>query len=173
MPKISNIDSFIQLSSELLATYPTTTTLSITYSNVAKKTNQPSSSTTTKIKKPTKKASHSVSFKLFEPHTGKCIKYSTYKIKELSKILNFIGPRGIHDANNLHVLGLSSLMTNVKYEAVEGEGTPVPEVIKQEQEKPEKEGTAAGVAKEGSSGSGSGSGGAGSKKKNKKKKKKN
>ncbi|KAG7664638.1 uncharacterized protein J8A68_001863 [[Candida] subhashii] len=165
MPKISNIDSFIQLSSDLLATYPTTTTLSITYSNIAKKkqsTKEGDSSI--KKKQPTKKASHSVSFKLFEPHTGKCIKYSTYKIKELSKILNFIGPRGIHDSNNLHVLGLSSLMTNVKYEATEDEGTPVPEVIKQEQQRVEKEGSPL-VAKEGGAGA--------SKKKNKKKKKKN
>ena len=36
MPKVTSIEKFIELSTELLANYPTTTTLSTTYTNVSK-----------------------------------------------------------------------------------------------------------------------------------------
>ncbi|CAI5758930.1 unnamed protein product [Candida verbasci] len=111
MPKISNIDKFIELSSDLLSNYPSTT-LSITYTSKkkSKKTIEDD-----KISKDSKKASNSVNFKLYEPHSGKCLKFNTSKSKELSKLLNFIGPRGVSNQNQ-NVIGLASLMTNVKYE---------------------------------------------------------
>ena len=37
MPKVTSIEKFIELSTDLLANYPTTTTLSTTYTNVSKK----------------------------------------------------------------------------------------------------------------------------------------
>ena len=40
MPTVSSIDKFIELSTDLLLNYPTTTTLSITYTNLSKR-NQP------------------------------------------------------------------------------------------------------------------------------------
>ncbi|RLV93063.1 hypothetical protein JA1_002659 [Spathaspora sp. JA1] len=160
MPKVSNIESFIELASELYSTYPTTTTLSITYTNVSKK------SSNKKSKEPITKprhaiATHSVNFKLYEPSSGKCIKYNTFKIKELSRILNFVGPRGVNDGGNSHVVGLASLMTNVKYDAVEDETTPAPE------------GTPEVTSGAASTGTSAASSTAASKKKNKKKKKKN
>ena len=36
MPKVTSIEKFIELSTDLLANYPTTTTLSTTYTNVSK-----------------------------------------------------------------------------------------------------------------------------------------
>lgn len=67
-----------------------------------------------------KLASNAVHFKLFEPKSGKCIKYNTYKIKELSRLLAFIGPRGVNVVTSTstgqdHVDGLASIMSNVKY----------------------------------------------------------
>ena len=170
MPRVSSVDRFIELSTDLLANYPTTTTLSTTYTNISKKSKKStpaSASTATTKPKSNKISTHAVSFKLYEPNSGKCIKYTTTKSKELSRLLNFIGPKGLSN-DNLHVVGLASLMTNVKYEKpVEPslENTPVPEsenlVTKEiEQNKPnaKEEKTTTSTS---------------SKKKNKKKKKKN
>lgn len=47
----------------------------------------------------------------------------------MSRLLNFIGPKGLTN-DNLHVVGLAGLMTNVKYEKpIEPslENTPIPE----------------------------------------------
>lgn len=139
----SNIDSFIDFSSHLLQAYPSTTTLSITYANVSKKQskkNKTHSNVKTDDKDhANKKATNSVKFKCYEPTSGKCIKYKTYKIKELSRLLTFIGPRGVSvsttkkrslededatDTNkkskvetiNEHTNGLASVMSNVKFE---------------------------------------------------------
>ncbi|KAI5961212.1 uncharacterized protein KGF55_004137 [Candida pseudojiufengensis] len=107
MPIIKNLDDFIELSTNLLAIFPSTTTLSITYSNKSKKlkaSKKPNS-------KPNKQqATHEVNIKLYEPHQGKLLKYKTKKQKELSKILNLLGPQGLSNQ-----IGLTSLMTNVKY----------------------------------------------------------
>ncbi|RCK56643.1 hypothetical protein Cantr_05198 [Candida viswanathii] len=171
MPTVSTIDKFIELSTDLLTNYPTTTTLSITYTNLSKKPSSKKSattSTTTKSNKPAKSSTHAVNFKLYEPNSGKCIKYNTKKSKELSRLLNFVGPKGI-SSDNLHVVGLASLMTNVKYEEsnvnVQSlENTPVPvelDVAKaaEEETKPVSSSSAGGASA--------------NKKKNKKKKKKN
>ncbi|RCK60416.1 hypothetical protein Cantr_08454 [Candida viswanathii] len=168
MPTVSTIDKFIELSTDLLANYPTTTTLSITYTNLSKKPSSKKSATTTKSTKPAKSSTHAVNFKLYEPNSGKCIKYNTKKSKELSRLLNFVGPKGI-SSDNLHVLGLASLMTNVKYEEsnvnVQSlENTPVPVELEaakaaEEETKPVSSSSAGGASA--------------SKKKNKKKKKKN
>ncbi|EER31817.1 conserved hypothetical protein [Candida tropicalis MYA-3404] len=173
MPTVSSIDKFIELSTDLLLNYPTTTTLSITYTNLSKKKSTSSTSSTSKPSSSSKTSStHGVNFKLYEPNSGKCIKYNTKKSKELSKLLNFIGPKGLNN-DNLHVLGLASLMTNVKYEDNTTnnnqslENTPVPmdvdssNVNKLDETKP----GSASTANAGTSSS--------SKKKNKKKKKKN
>lgn len=130
MPKVTSIEKFIELSTDLLANYPTTTTLSTTYTNVSKKSKKSTSeSAATSKPKSNKISTHAVSFKLYEPNSGKCIRYTTTKSKELSRLLNFIGPKGLTN-DNLHVVGLASLMTNVKYEKpIEPslENTPIPE----------------------------------------------
>lgn len=164
MPTIKDLDQFFELSTDLVANFPSTT-LSITYSNTAKKlssktskstTIDDESSSTTKHKPPT----HTINIKLFEPHTGKCLKYKTTKQKEFSRILNVLGPQGV----NSNGLGLASLMSNTKY---------VPEPIVEEGKKDSgadnavstKENTP--VVEENTPAP------SGSKKKNKKKKKKN
>ncbi|CCG22643.1 adhesin-like protein [Candida orthopsilosis Co 90-125] len=163
MPTIKDLDQFFELSTDLVANFPSTT-LSITYSNTAKKlsskasksTTTDESSSTTKHKPPT----HTINIKLFEPHTGKCLKYKTTKQKEFSRVLNVLGPQGV----NSNGLGLASLMSNQKY---------VPEPVVEESKKDAgaddavltKENTP--VVEESTTATG------GSKKKNKKKKKKN
>lgn len=119
MPRLLNLDSFIEHSSDLLAAFPTTTTLSITYYNVEKKFAEPRRSHKSD-------KTHAVRVKLFEPHSGKCLTYNTFRIKELSRILSFIGPRGVNVVTktkeadkNKHTPGLASLMSNVKYEEEE------------------------------------------------------
>lgn len=122
MPRIKTIDEFLELSIDLLSNFPSTT-FSITYSNVSKKSktqkelklNTAIDSTVDSQDKISKKqhtpATHAVTVKLFEPHTGKCLKYKTIKQKELSRILNMLGPQGISNK-----VGLASLMTNTKFE---------------------------------------------------------
>ncbi|KAK6457891.1 signal recognition particle 9 kDa protein-domain-containing protein [Scheffersomyces xylosifermentans] len=125
MPRVSNLEAFIEVASSLLASYPSSTSLSITYTNVERKKKQ--SKSDVKVTKPAsnkKTATNAVHFKLFEPNSGKCIKYNTFKIKELSRLLAFIGPRGVNvvtktDAPQQHVDGLASVMSNVKYEEEE------------------------------------------------------
>jgi len=126
MPTIKNLDQFFELSTNLVANFPSTT-LSITYSNTAKKlsskkskpsTTTADASSSTKHKPPT----HTINIKLYEPHTGKCLKYKTTKQKEFSRILNVLGPQGV----NSNGLGLASLMSNTKY---------VPEPVVEESKK--------------------------------------
>lgn len=88
---MNSVDSFIESSLELLAAYPSTAIVSITYANETKK----SKSNTTTSNNDDKKATNSVKVKVYEPHSGKCIRYKTYKTKELSKLMTFLGPKGV------------------------------------------------------------------------------
>lgn len=155
MPSKSNIDSFIDFSSQLLEAYPSTTTLSITYANALKKQSKNKDKDGSKIDTSSdnnnKKATNLVTFKCYEPNSGKCIKYSTYKIKELSRLLTFIGPRGVSVSNtkkrpiedeqgntdakktkvetiNEHTNGLASIMSNVKFDNEEPLSTTISKV---------------------------------------------
>lgn len=131
------MDTFIQSTSDLLEAFPAATVL-ITYANAAKKSK----------KDDTKPASNVVKFKVYDAQLGKCIQYSTYKSKELSRLLTFLGPRGVsmkrkHDEEETAEkkpklsLGVASVMGNVKIEDQEqqegGEseavGTPAPEEV--------------------------------------------
>lgn len=121
---MTKLDEFIDRSTEFLSAYPATT-LSITYKNKSKLK-------TSKIEKP--KHESIISIKLYDPKSGKLIKYKTSKIKEFNRILNFIGPKGIHVGDS-HQIGLSSIMSNSKFEdkeeagIISNEATPVPEVV--------------------------------------------
>jgi len=108
LPPMSKLDRFIDKSTDFLAAFPATT-LSITYKNKAK------CGKSSKITKPTNESV--VSIKLYEPRLGKCVKYSTSKLKELNRILNFIGPKGIHIGDS-HQVGLASIMSNTKFDDV-------------------------------------------------------
>lgn len=143
---MSKVDSFIEDSSKLLEAYPSTTTLSVTYANSAKKKKKSDKSDdkSDDKKEDPKKATNSVTFKCYEPNSGKCIKLSTYKMKELSRLLTFVGPRGVSVSSkrrvqddestpdskrqkvDVHKPGLASYMTNVKFDNVAPETTPAP-----------------------------------------------
>lgn len=128
------METFIQSTSDLLEAFPAATVL-ITYSNVAKKLKS----------EDTKRASNVVKFKVYDSQLGKCIKYSTYKSKELSKLLIFLGPRGVStkrksdddeesEKKQKLSVGAASVMSNLKVEEIEQEepvestvGTPAPE----------------------------------------------
>lgn len=128
------METFIQSTSDLLEAFPAATVL-ITYSNVAKKLKSDD----------TKRASNVVKFKVYDSQLGKCIKYSTYKSKELSKLLIFLGPRGVSTKRKIDddeesekkqklSVGAASVMSNLKVEEIAQEetvestvGTPAPE----------------------------------------------
>ncbi|KAK6197481.1 signal recognition particle 9 kDa protein-domain-containing protein [Scheffersomyces amazonensis] len=125
MPTVKSIDTFIELSSDLLAAYPNTTLLSITYSNESKKSKKDKVAGSVSKKNV---ATNRVNIKLYEPHAGKVLKFKTFKSKELSRLLSFVGPRGVN-IGETHVEGLSSVMSGVPYQQIEGdeevkEGTP-------------------------------------------------
>lgn len=118
------MERFIQSLSELLEAFPSTT-VSLTYSNQAKK----------RGKEDPKKAQNVVKFKCYEPHLGKVVKYSTHKLKELSRLLIFLGPRGVapiappkrkaeeeaeesSKRQKSEIVGVASVMSNTKYEEV-------------------------------------------------------
>lgn len=109
---MSKLDKFIDNTTDFLAAFPATT-LSITYKNKGK------SGKSNKITKPTNDSTTEsvVSIKLYEPKLGKCVKYSTSKLKELNRILNFIGPKGIH-MGDTHQVGLASIMSNTKFDDI-------------------------------------------------------
>lgn len=101
------VDDFINSSIMFLEAYPATT-ISITYANNVKKG---------KVAKTG--SENSVRVKCYDPHSGKCIKYKTYKSKELSKIMTFLGPQGVTVAkkgSDDKVCGLASVMSNKKFE---------------------------------------------------------
>ena len=122
---MSSVDSFIEALAQLLLACPSTTLL-ITYANRTKKSNK----NPTKLVDGVSKAPlNVVKFKCFDPASGRVTKYSTSKVKELSRLLAFIGPRGVLvtskskigaklDPSSLtrHTAGLASIMTNVKFE---------------------------------------------------------
>lgn len=152
----NTVDTFIESSSKLLQAFPTTTTLSITYANSLKKSKAKKEESRKQEDTDSKKATNIVTFKCYEPNAGKCIKYSTYKVKELSRLLTFVGPRGVlvtrstnkkrkledseessekkaKPEKNLtteYTAGLASIMSNVKFEeevAAPKVATPQPE----------------------------------------------
>lgn len=130
MPSEASADSFIEFASQLLQAYPSLATISITYANSAKKLGKTAADDS-------KKASNFTAFKVYEPRSGKCIKYKTYKIKELSKLLTFLGPKGVSVTRpkkrratdependdekrqktvTEHTVGLSSILSNTKFD---------------------------------------------------------
>lgn len=116
------MDSFIDLAAKFLEAYPLST-LSITYSNVAKKAQGKAGK---------------VRFKFYDSALTKCVKYSTTKLKEVSKILTYLGPRGVSSAATdglepKQTVGAASVMANHKVKEVEVEA-PAPS----EESKPKK-----------------------------------
>lgn len=123
------MESFIESTSDLLEAFPGATIL-ITYANLAKKLK----------KDDPKRASNVVKFKVLDAQLGKSIQYSTSKSKELSRILTFLGPRGVSMKRKSEELetsekkqklsvGVASVMGNFKVE--EKEQTEVVEPAKQ------------------------------------------
>lgn len=132
-----SLDSFIDSTSKLLAAYPTTAKVSITYSNEHKLAQKKGKSL------PEKSASNCVSVKVFEPSLGKCIKYKTYKIKEFSKLLTFLGPRGVsvgEGGNTNKVTGAGSIMSNKKFDDTIEIPATTPPPVKEDKKKKKKKG---------------------------------
>lgn len=163
MPTEKSVENFIEFASKLIESNPLAT-LSTTYSNELKKISKKRAKKnfdTTQKDPFGLKNSAIITFKCFEPRSGQCIKYKTYKSKELSRLLAFIGPRGVNvtkkrpheegetcESNKRsrvelleQVPGLSSLMANVPYKdevapastlAKEAIASPTPEASQPE-----------------------------------------
>lgn len=115
------MDSFIDLSLELLEAYPAAT-VSITYSNEAKKDSKVG-------KDSSRRPANKVKFKVSDLGLSKSVKYSTTKAKEVSKILTFLGPNGVSTKRKASEegdgakkqklsVGVASVMSNSKIESV-------------------------------------------------------
>lgn len=120
------MDNFIESALRLLEAYPGAT-VSVTYANVARKNEK-------KQRKALKtaddrRAKNRVKFKVYDAQSTKALVYYTYKAKELSKILTFLGPRGVASSkrhvllaepeSKLVTLGVASVMSNVEFKEPE------------------------------------------------------
>lgn len=141
------MEKFIENLAQLFEAFPSAT-VTITYSNLAKKSRD---------KNESKKAQNAVKFKCTEPKLGKTIQYSTYKAKELSRLLTYFGPRGVSQKRKAdeepleapkekqaktEILGVGSIMSNFKFEEPQVEQeettevTPAPEVSSEKAPQP-------------------------------------
>lgn len=113
MTKIGSDSRFIEKSLELLTASPRDTSVGITYTHSKDK-----------------KKRALVRFKVYNSKSGVCLSLQTHKVKELSRVLNALGPHDTTVTNikqeNIPVKGISSVMTNVE----------VPEEVKLEVEAP-------------------------------------
>lgn len=125
------MDSFITAATHLLEAFPNAT-VSIAYSNVHKKTGVDS-----------RRPANKVRFKVYDAELSKCVRYSTTKSKELSKLLSFLGPHGVStgtkrkaegDEPTRKSAGLAAIMSNTKIEELPS----VPEEVEVKVEEPKK-----------------------------------
>ncbi|KAH3671139.1 hypothetical protein OGAPHI_000850 [Ogataea philodendri] len=119
--KNSGSDWFIQKSLDLLKASPDDTTVSITYTH-----SKSGSKSTTKPPKAV------IKFKTFNPKTGICLTFKTYKSKEFNRLVNVLGPRGSsmtktdnQEKKTIHLDGFSSVMSNVEFKPEEAPAQPV------------------------------------------------
>lgn len=135
--QLDRMDSFIESVSDLLEASPSCT-VSITYSNTAKKSKREG----------TPKATNVVKFKVHDTTLNKSIKYSTNKGKDVSRFLTYLGPRGLTQKRSAEEasepakkqklsVGAASIMSNTPFEEpeqpevveLEAAGTPAPEEV--------------------------------------------
>ncbi|VEU20233.1 DEKNAAC101078 [Brettanomyces naardenensis] len=106
MTHISKADTYIEKSVQLLKANPRDTSVGVTYTH-----------SKTEKKRPI------VRFKTYNDKGGICLTFRTYKMKEFSRILNALGPRG--SAITKHKEKKDELVTG---ESVKGESVKVEEV---------------------------------------------
>lgn len=138
MPRISTLDTFIEISTGLLEVTPEKTRVSIRYHTKPKKG----------IKKQAVNPVHSyISFRIYNPNSGICYVYKTNKSKDVSRILSAVGPMGVQFTRVKRVdnkeekfiengRGFASLMANTEYEHKE---EPEEKVVKETGEKQNEE----------------------------------
>lgn len=124
MTNTLTIDTYIQRSLSLFEASPSETKVSITYGSNLKKHSKKNKDGKTKSKKPL--TQNFITFKTFEPSTGTCLRYKTYKVKEFSRLLSLLGPKSLQ-IQNASVRSIGSLMTNAVYE--DELDTPVEETL--------------------------------------------
>lgn len=123
MLNVQTIDTYIQKSLNLFEASPSETKISITYGSNLKKHKK---DTKTKSRKPLTK--NFITFKTFEPRTGTCLKYKTYKVKEFSRLLSLLGPKSIQFQKST-VRSIGSLMSNNEFNDAETENNEEETVV--------------------------------------------
>lgn len=124
------MESFIESAASLFEAYPGAT-VTITYANKNK-------GSESRAVDDLKRASNVVKFKVYDAASTKCLLYSTYKSKELSRLLTYLGPRGVSRKRDSEggesaakkpkiVVGVASVMSNTKYEEPEAPQAAVEE----------------------------------------------
>lgn len=125
------MDSFIVAAADLLEAFPGAT-VSITYANVHKKAGAES-----------RRPANKVRFKVYDADLSKCVRYSTTKSKELSKLLSFLGPHGVSTGTkrkaeeaelNKKNTGVAGIMSNTEVQELPS----VPEETEVKEDEPKK-----------------------------------
>ncbi|KAG5367136.1 hypothetical protein CJU89_1588 [Yarrowia sp. B02] len=163
MPRIHDLDTFIQRSASILEARPDTTRLSLTYKHQVKKDAREGAREGTPDDEEEEGAQPILYAKTFDPVSGVCFRIKITKAKQLSRLLSALGPRGVEitkvtkkkrpnkkakldedvkmeEASTAVVRekGFALTMSNTEY--VEKDETPVPETPKEPEKKEKKDG---------------------------------
>ncbi|KAH3688336.1 hypothetical protein WICPIJ_000674 [Wickerhamomyces pijperi] len=128
MPIVTNLDTFLHRSHDLIQLNPSNIRISITYGSQSKKTQQKRQSS--KVEKPAIEGDNKsfIAVKVYNDHTGELYKYQTGKVKDLSKLMTALGPYGVqveqrqdsvqdkdNESEKLSLRGFGSVLANVDY----------------------------------------------------------
>lgn len=96
MPRIHDLDTFIQRSASILEARPDTTRLSLTYKHQVRKVDPTREATPEAEEDDDAAAAQPILYaKTFDPVSGVCFRIKITRAKQLSRLLSALGPRGV------------------------------------------------------------------------------
>lgn len=99
MPRITDLDTFIQRSASILDARPDTSRVSLTYKHVVKKTDgsaDPKKTASNEDEDEDSATAQAVLYaKTFDPVSGVCFRIKLTRTKQLNRLLSALGPRGV------------------------------------------------------------------------------
>lgn len=95
MPRITDLDTFIQRSASILEARPDTTRLSLTYKHQVRKVDPTREASPEADEEDDGAAQPILYAKTFDPVSGVCFRIKITKAKQLNRLLSALGPRGV------------------------------------------------------------------------------
>ncbi|AOW00862.1 signal recognition particle 9 kDa protein-domain-containing protein [Yarrowia lipolytica] len=96
MPRIHDLDTFIQRSASILEARPDTTRLSLTYKHQVRKVDPTREATPEAEEDEDSAAAQPILYaKTFDPVSGVCFRIKITRAKQLNRLLSALGPRGV------------------------------------------------------------------------------